>query len=691
MKLPRQQQSVGPHFPADSSARARIGQGFDSSDDPWATGPAPPTDGGYPSHTPAPVAALDNSEDLLVWADEPARPPKEPIVKTAAIPDQVASEHDAWEDGLRPKPTNTGKEPAVPTIRTEEPSEEWDMIFNDTGVAGNPSQSPRVNESGAPSREAVAGKAVAPAPRSTQMESGAFPPPPPPRTAGREATEMYHIKSINWHDHKARQNPRTCSILVQNANGPCPLVALVNALVLTTPADANDTPITQVLKSREQISISLLLEAVVEELISSPRQKGIQLPDMTDLYNFLKGLDTGMNRDQCIPGVFEATTEMDLYATFAVPLVHGWLPSSSEMVYDSLKRRATSYEEAQHLLFMEEDLNDKLENPDSAGLTEEEQVLYEDILIIKTFLNSSATQLTPWGLEVLRKAMAPGMVAILFRNDHFSTLYKHPQTLGLLTLITDAGYAGHPEVVWESLGNVNGDVEFYSGDFRVVSGVEDSGRSNSHSAPGAFPDSEEGWTAAGGRSNAGSAREATRSPNTAQEDEDFAMALQLQEEEDERHRQEQQARRSREQRFSEGVMEQQGRYRPEPFVSRMNVPRGGGRTTGLRRPSAQSATSTSSQVVRPLVPRLKVRLWVGRRCTGPRTGQARRRLPLTMSRRTTRRSGRRWATRVTLAACRGQRPVTAGALSWPLGGGGEPTEAHGAAETACATVGTGGK
>lgn len=198
--------------------------------------------------------------------------------------------------------------------------------------------------------------------------------------------------------------------------------------------------------------------------------------------------------------------------------------------------------------------------------------------------------------------MAPGMVAILFRNDHFSTLYKHPQTLGLLTLITDAGYAGHPEVVWESLGNVNGDVEFYSGDFRVVSGVEDSGRSNSHSAPGAFPDSEEGWTTVGGRGNAGSAREATRSPNTAQEDEDFAMALQLQEEEDERHRQEQQARRSREQRFSEGVMEQQGRYRPEPFSSRMNVPRGGGRTTGLRRPSAQSATSTSSQVVRPLVP-----------------------------------------------------------------------------------------
>ena len=85
------------------------------------------------------------------------------------------------------------------------------------------------------------------------------------------------------------------------------------------------------------------------------------------------------------------------------------------------------------------------------------------------FLTTSATQLTPWGLEVITKAVRPGSVSILFRNDHFSTLYRHPQTQKLFTLVTDAGYYTHDEVVWESLADVRGErTEFFSGDFFQV-------------------------------------------------------------------------------------------------------------------------------------------------------------------------------------------------------------------------------
>ncbi|KEZ46074.1 DUF455 domain-containing protein [Scedosporium apiospermum] len=624
-----------------------IGHGLDGTKDPWAMDdPARQPAAVSLSSQPTLTAPANDGEDLLIWADEPTRPPKQPISTPSKIDDdKVDSEKNVWDDGLKRTPADTGKAPAVPEIRTEEPSEEWDMIFNDSSARDNSTPQDLLTSSTTPLRETTSGKSVAPSPEPTTSQTQAYVPPPrpPPRTTGREVTEMYHIKSINWYDHRASRNPRTSPILVQNANGPCPLVALVNALVLTHPPENEDTPIIQVLKSREQISISLLLDAVVDELISIPRQGSGELPDMTDLYNFLKGLDTGMNvnprfipsedvaerikatylshvpayeRDQCIPGVFEATKEMELYATFAIPLVHGWLPSSSELVYDSLKRRATSYEEAQHLLFLEEELNEKLENPNSSGLTPEEQVLYQDLLIIKTFLHGSATQLTPWGLEVLRKAMEPGMVAILFRNDHFSTLYKHPKTLGLLTLVTDAGYAGHQEVVWESLRNVNGDVEFYSGDFRIVSGAE-TGRGGQN-VPGAFPgstgegdwptpgassDNQEGWTTVRGRGNGGRHDEPQRSLNLEQEDQDYAMALQLQEEEDERHRQEQEARRQQERRFSERVMEQQGRHRPEPFSNRSSLPAIPNRTSGLRRPSGATTTTTpSQQVVRPLVP-----------------------------------------------------------------------------------------
>src|SRR5690606_32076240 len=117
--------------------------------------------------------------------------------------------------------------------------------------------------------------------------------------------------------------------------------------------------------------------------------------------------------------------------------VHGWLPDPSDVVYESMKRRAESYEEAQHILFQEEELEAKLENPDS-GLTPEEQEIYQDILIIKDFLHGSATQLTTMGLEVLRKAVPPGAVAILFRNDHFSTIYKHPEKHVLCMLVSDS-------------------------------------------------------------------------------------------------------------------------------------------------------------------------------------------------------------------------------------------------------------
>lgn len=429
---------------------------------------------------------------------------------------------------------------------------------------------------------------------------------------------MYHIIRIKWHDHKASENPRTSPILVQNANGPCPLVALVNALILMTPAGATETPLTQSLQSREQISIDLLLQAVVEELMASPRRPSdAVLPDLTDLYNFLRGLDTGMNanprfvpseelpsflddwlanvppseRGTCIPGGFEQTKEMELYSAFSIPLIHGWLPSPTGVVCESLKRRAHSYEEAQHALFQEEELQEKLENPQSTGLTPEEQDAYQDILIIKDFLQASATQLTTVGLEVLMKAMPPGSVAILFRNDHFSTLYKHPETHSLHMLVSDSEFAGHEGTVWETFNDVTGKSEFLSGDFRPIGGT-------GQLSQGAAPSATQNEWQAGPASN----REPPRSPNHEQEDQDFAMALQLQEEEDERHRQEQQARRQRERRLSEQMIDQQGRHPPLP--SRLpSEARTGLRRAGQQpRPQQPPPAPQQQQQVRPLVP-----------------------------------------------------------------------------------------
>ena len=448
--------------------------------------------------------------------------------------------------------------------------------------------------------------------------------------ARRQKKETYEIKRVSWYDATASSNPRISPILVQNANGPCPLLALVNALTLSTPAEVN-TALVDTLRSREQVSLGLLLDAVFDELMSGRRGDAAQeLPDVGDLYAFLITLHTGMNvnprffppdptnsvddprrsvshvhpmeREEVLPGTFEETREMKLYSTFSVPLIHGWLPERDSPAYAALARSARSYEDGQHLMFREEELEDKLQRE---GLSIEEQSALEDISTIKAFFNESATQLTPYGLETITKSIAPGSVAILFRNDHFSTLYKHPGSHQLLQLVTDMGYAGHEEVVWESLVDVNGEnCEFFSGDFRLVGGALSEARQS--------VDASE-WTTVPSRGNRSTnnlqVRNSTNTQsdeavavalmptNTEQEDHDLALALQLQDEEEQRH-QEEIARRRHEAELSQQYIEQQGSQQVDTRVP--VTARGGGRAG--RNQGRNRGPSRGASELRPTIP-----------------------------------------------------------------------------------------
>ncbi|KZF20551.1 hypothetical protein L228DRAFT_284516 [Xylona heveae TC161] len=435
---------------------------------------------------------------------------------------------------------------------------------------------------------------------------------PSPTTINRQRSETYQIKQINWYDNSSETNPRRSPILIQNANGPCPLLALVNALVLSTPSTL-ETALVETLRVREQVSLGLLLDAVFDELMSG-RHGGAAaaLPDVSELYAFLINLHTGMNVNPSfvpipakIPnlidfsddpsthastslvsqaGGFEETRELKFYSTFSIPLIHGWLPSQGHPAEIALARSGKTYEDAQNLQFREEELEDKLQRD---GLTTDEQQLLEDVGTIKYFLSNSATQLTSYGLETMKQALTPGAIAILFRNDHFSTLYKHPRTGQLLTLVTDAGFASHEEVVWQSLVDVNGEgSEFLSGDFRPV------GNMSHQTAPETHGDeNQSSWTTVSRRNtrhqnrpsehssqtqplaaappppamdsiadrldsrattaNDPSLESTSRGPShtrttSEQEDHDLALALQLQEEEEDRHRREQAARQREE-------------------------------------------------------------------------------------------------------------------------------------------------
>ena len=431
------------------------------------------------------------------------------------------------------------------------------------------------------------------------------------------AGETYQVRLVNWYDFSSPTNPRRSPIMVQNANGPCPLLALVNALVLTT-GSAITTPLVETLRVREQVSLGLLLDAVIDELMSGRRRgSGGMLPDVSELYAFLVTLHTGMNvNPRFVPseeatvnlmdapidaptslhesrkaGGFEDTREMRLYSTFSIPLIHGWIPPRNHPAFSALKRTAETYEDAQNILFREEELEEKLQRQ---GLSPEEQLILEDIASVKYFLSSTATQLTGYGLDTVTETLAPGSVAILFRNDHFSTLYGHPKSGQLLTLVTDMGYAGHDEVVWESLVDVSGEgCEFFAGDFRPVGNV--AGDTQNQPTSNQAED-DAGRTTVGSRYRGG--QQSSRSPsdlpaldtlnindsypnavsaNTEQEDHDLALAMQLQEEEEERERQEN-AKRKRDDELSQAYLnsaDSQGR-RTFPGFGRGAGARGGG-------------------------------------------------------------------------------------------------------------------
>ncbi|PGG98914.1 endoglucanase [Blastomyces parvus] len=358
----------------------------------------------------------------------------------------------------------------------------------------------------------------------------------PPAILQKKLSETYDIRQVNWTD--GTTSLRKSPVLVQNENGPCPLLALVNGLVLRSRVDS-PSPITKALQSREKISLGLLMQALFDEL-TTYLDGATKLPDIEALSSFLVMLHTGMNVNpqlvmqnytSDLPGTFLETNDTILYSSFKLPLVHGWLAEPSSAAYAALNRVAQNHEDIQLLHFRKEELENRVFRGHLLSI--DEKKLIEDIDTIQHFVDvENATQLSAFGLEHLRKCLKPGSISILFRNDHFSTLFKHPLSNQLFTLVTDAGYSDHAEIVWESLVDVNGsNAGFFSGDFRPV------GNSSPHAALPQHPSQNDLATSSGlVHRNIPDGSTGKQMNNTEQTDADyaFALALQFQDEEEQR-------------------------------------------------------------------------------------------------------------------------------------------------------------
>ena len=655
---------------------------------------------------PPPVSDLDQlrisetSSPINHWAAEPH---PEPMVKRKGTPDLedeaplISFDAEDYRSEVQQSPFASGAGGGPPLAKMQRLDGHSSLaidVMTDESPADLPDIGPSMfdakdkvpvpqSQSIPPSTVSEAAPAQTPISSTTKLPL--LPPPPPipldrvssaqsqSSQTKRQRSETYQIKHVRWTDWRSPEL-RTTPVLMQNANGPCPLLALVNALTMSTPPNVN-TGLNEVLRIREQVSLGLLLDAVFDELMSGRRGEIAQeLPDVGDLYAFLVTLHTGMNvnprlvpersaqlnlvdgldtdnsisiRDYRKPGGFEKTKEMTLYSTFAIPLIHGWLPHKAHPAFNALERSAPTYEDAQNILFREEELEGKLQRE---GLNGEEQRLLEDIASIKYFLDSSATQLTGFGLDTITEALDPGSIAILFRNDHFSTLYKHPRNGQLLHLVTDMGYAGHDEVIWESLVDTTGEgSQFLSGDFRPVGAQVGGSAAVSPAASSSQrneifePADSAGWQTVTRPNRRTSSSAATTTPsrphvttstskplpphpsqqplnrdseynlpspkNTEQEDADLALAMQLQEEEEDRSRR-LAAQRTREDELSHAFISSSNLTSPNPNASASASPNpataGGGRRRGNTRNRTSSSAADDAprpaQTIRPLIP-----------------------------------------------------------------------------------------
>ncbi|NWY91758.1 MINY1 hydrolase, partial [Loxia curvirostra] len=286
---------------------------------------------------------------------------------------------------------------------------------------------------------------------------GVSPPAEPPRA--QPPGDFYLVKWILW------KGQRT-ALVTQSENGPCPLLAIINILLLQWKASwggsGGDPQI-----ARGGVKLPPQTEVVTAEelmahlgnciLATQPRDtsEGLQLnfqQNISDTMTVLPKLSTGLDVNVRFTGVsdFEYTPECIVFDLLNIPLYHGWLvdPQSPEQVQAVGK---LSYNQLVEKIITCKHASDSR--------------LVSEGLVAEQFLESTASQLTFHGLCELTARAREGELGVFFRNNHFSTMIKHKGHLYLL--VTDQGFLQEEGVVWESLHSVDGDSCFCDTDFHL--------------------------------------------------------------------------------------------------------------------------------------------------------------------------------------------------------------------------------
>lgn len=274
----------------------------------------------------------------------------------------------------------------------------------------------------------------------------------------------FPVKTICWSQYEQKT-----PILLQEENGPCPLLAIVNTLLLKEDIEAR----TVRLAGPSEGNGSMFRTQAIRNILQSGEKNTVRMSDLVDTLvdylRFFSGLDSATITvvESHLPALVSGL-DVDLnlrdgtcskqglahqlFEAFGVLFVHGWCRepdtgAASDAVFNDLQ----TYDAIQDYQLRE-----------STELAAE----------VQEWLLANGTQLTDYGLKKLDLIMTPDLVSVFFRNNHFSTLYKGSDH-DFYLLITDQEFSKHGKYVWQSLNSISGGEDlFFTGDLLPI--LEDS-------------------------------------------------------------------------------------------------------------------------------------------------------------------------------------------------------------------------
>uniref|UniRef100_A0A5S6R2W6 Ubiquitin carboxyl-terminal hydrolase n=1 Tax=Trichuris muris TaxID=70415 RepID=A0A5S6R2W6_TRIMR len=329
---------------------------------------------------------------------------------------------------------HTGESTTTPNV---EAADEGDKTNNQNEAAQLPEGASTPSVFAETTEQSVSAEADEPATSSSFVEQ--------PSEVDQPYAEnlIHHVKWVKWFN---RQVP----IATQNENGPCPLLAICNLLLLR-----GDLSLP---KDTEVVASSQLINMVGDLVFQQGQAKQKHMLDyeqnVYDAMSVLPKLSTGLDVNVKFKGAFEFeyTPECIIFDLLNITLCHGWIsdPRNGEM-----------HQAVGNLSYNQ--LVEKIVHEDASKCTEG--------LLALAFYDSSGSQLTQYGLASLRNALREGHLAVLFRNNHFSVITKRKGSLYLL--VTDQGFLKEPNYVWETLNSTDGNSHFVDSDFFLVPAKKD--------------------------------------------------------------------------------------------------------------------------------------------------------------------------------------------------------------------------